>query len=132
MTLLVRLFAVLLAGVLIAFASYKILWPKPNFAGDYRTENKRGSYVLRLVDAETAVMIYTDPKSNRYAYRGSMAPRDNSLDVTWSHRRVGEEWEPLPSPLKATIRFESADQLVTAEGKFQRVPQPFWRRWFSL
>jgi len=119
MTLLVRLLAALCIGAIIALASYKLLWPQPQFAGEYTATGKQGSYVLRLDEDLNAVMIFTDQKRKRFAYKGRLKS-GREIAITWEDQRKGEEWIPLKASIVDRITFKDKNTLVASEGTFTR------------
>jgi hypothetical protein len=119
MTLMVRLLAALLVGAIVAFSSYKLLWPQPQFAGEYLAAGKQGSYILRLDEDLNAVMIFTDQKKKRYAYKGRLSA-GKETSITWDEQRKGEEWIPLKATIVDRITFKDKNILVASEGTFTR------------
>ena len=124
MTLLKRLSVVMLIFGLLGFISYKILYPKPTFVGEYAAESKRGSYILKLLSAERAVMIVTDKKGTRYAYQGVLYGEGTKegikLTIDLNHQRVGEEWEPLAKTVHDVMLFKEPGTITAPEGVFTR------------
>lgn len=119
MTLLVRLLAALCFGAIIALVSYKLLWPQPQFTGEYTATGKQGSYILRLDEDLNAVMIFTDQKKKRFAYKGRLKPGKN-IAITWEAQRKGEDWIPLKASVLDRIIFKDKNTLVATEGTFTR------------
>ena len=131
MTLIRRLSIATLIAAIVFFYTVKWLYPKPDYAGEYKTANARGSYILRILDRETAVMIYIEKSGTKYAYRGQLMPANGFISVSWTEQRQNDSWELLPTPINAKLKRQSPDEIATAEGTFERVPMPLWRRWFT-
>ena len=119
MTLLVRLLWAFLVGAILAFATYKVLWPRPVFVGEYLSSNKQGSYVLRFDEDLNAVMIFTDKKKKRFAYKGRLAAGSQTA-ITWTEQRKNDEWVPLEKSIVDRVTFKDENNLVASEGAFSR------------
>jgi hypothetical protein len=119
MTLLVRLLWAIIAGAIIAFLTYKILWPRPLFVGEFHSNNKRGDYILRLDEDLNAVIIFTDKKKKRFAYKGHLSTGTQPA-ITWSEQRKLEEWIPLEKPVVDRVVFNDENNLIATEGEFTR------------
>ncbi len=133
MTLFRRLFITLLIGAIIFFFAVKWLYPKPAFAGDYHAATAKGSYVLRIVDRENALMSYTDKTGRKFIYRGYLASSGKGdISVSWIEQQQGDKWEPLQSPIQAKMKWTTPEHITTSEGVFKRVPVSVWRRLFTL
>ena len=124
MTLLYRLFFTIAAFAIVSVIAVKWLYPKqPDYVGEYQTKNARGDYYLRVVDRETAVMIYTDKGGRKFAYRGKIARGSNDFSLTWVDQRNGEDWVALPAPAQSSFKWSPAGQITMAEGSFTRLPR---------
>ena len=133
MTLFIRLFLACLFFVPVSFISYKVLFPHPAYYGDYQSINKAGTYKLRIESRNSVMMSFLDQQNNKFIYAGDLQARDNNrFFVSWNRELKNEEWLPLRHTAQEQLRFVNADTIQGAEGTFHRIPETFWKRWFSL
>lgn len=120
MTLLIRLFWALLAGVILAFGTYKILWPAPAYLGTYIAVDKSGAYKLHIVDDSTATIVYKDRKGKRYGYLGEVVQQDDKVTIRWKSQRVGSEWQPMEQAVMESLRVQQDGQLKSSRQLYRR------------
>lgn len=118
MTLALRLSVLVLAGVLIGFVTYRLLWPATSFAGTYALASKAGSYQLELSADRAAVLTFKDKKGRQFGYRGQLQKRK----IVWLESRQKTGWVQLADPVEDPVSLDALPAtLTTREGTFMRL-----------